>query len=266
MGRREARGEADGFPGQQRGTARHGTAWHSSCPEAIGVDALCVGARGAERGPVPVIGGHPWPQRGALCPMRDPTPAAVPGLSPSVRRWEAPCLGWGGSAHRPAPQPLLPRSAAPRDGVGGREGWGGLGWAEGRGGGTERGTEELRGRARFLLWGWREDPRNELCVTQSGLLPGEGRGAPRAGGLRGRPNHPPSHPHPPPPRYPLRILAAAARQSGARGADVSRRLRGGPSALLTRRGTDGRGRSAPGAPHRPAGSRLREPRVGERPL
>lgn len=93
MGRREARGEADGFPGQQRGTARHGTAWHSSCPEAIGVDALCVGARGAERGPVPVIGGHPWPQRGALCPMRDPTPAAVPGLSPSVRRWEAPCLG-----------------------------------------------------------------------------------------------------------------------------------------------------------------------------
>ena len=87
--------------------------------------------------------------------------------------------------------------------------------------------EELRGRVRFLLWGWREDPRNELCVTQSGLLPGEGRGAPRAGGLRGRPNHPPSHPHPPPPRYPLRILAAAARQSGARGADVSRRLRGG---------------------------------------
>ena len=102
-------------------------------------------------------------------------------------------------------------------------GWGprGLGWAGGRGGGIERGMEELRGRVRFLLWGWREDPRNELCVTQSGLLPGEGRGAPRAGGLRGRPNHPPSPPPPPPP------LAAAARQSGARGADVSRRLRGG---------------------------------------
>ena len=194
MGRREARGEADGFPGQQRGTARHGTAWHSSCPEAIGVDALCVGARGAERGPVPVIGGHPWPQRGALCPMRDPTPAAVPGLSPSVRRWEAPCLG-GGVCTPPGPAAALtPISCTPGRGWGSR----GLGWAGGRGGGTERGTEELRGRARFLLWGWREDPRNELCVTQSGLLPGEGRGAPRAGGLRGRPNHPPSHPHPPP--------------------------------------------------------------------
>lgn len=79
--------------------------------------------------------------------------------------------------------------------------------------------EEPGGRARFPLRGWREDPRAELRVTQRGLLPGEERGAPRAGGLRGRPTTPP-------PRYPLRVFAAAARQSGARGADVSRRLRG----------------------------------------
>ena len=53
---------------------------------------------------------------------------------------------------------------------------------------------------------------------------GGGAGGPEGRGAAGTAKPPPFPPTPPPP---LRILAAAARQSGARGADVSRRLRGG---------------------------------------
>ena len=89
------------------------------------MDTPCVGARGCERGLVPGIGGHAWPQCGAPCPMRDPTPAAVPGLSPSVRRWEAPGPREGGCT------PPGPAAAPTPIGCSPGGGWDGLGAAAG---------------------------------------------------------------------------------------------------------------------------------------
>lgn len=120
--------------------------------------------------------------------MRGPTAPAVPGLSPCVRRWEAPCPG-GGSCAPPGPAAApTPISCTP-----GR----GLGWAGGRGWGHRScpvliGDGGAGGPGSVPAAGMERRPTGRAARHPARPPAGGGAGGPEGRGAAGPANNPPS--------------------------------------------------------------------------